>query len=283
MKNTLKATFVALTAAVAVLQANTSLAQAPAMPDPAQLTSAIDGIKAKYKPALDAIVAEGEDTTKDLPSKEETMIGVSIGKMKRQDWHVKIPEFSMRQQTWFVKVPEFTMNEKRWSFDIPEPCMKYTKLPWGGGLHLPGTCSKRLDWYVKVPEVTVKEQKWILDIPEVTMKEQHWILDIPEIKVESSKKRIDEAKAKGEELSERGQEIAAKMDSEIKTATRAFLTDTRSAVAAQFDPAVNLMKAAIEAAPEGAKGELKAQLVTVEGSKADALKTIDDQIAATGN
>ncbi|MBY5760206.1 hypothetical protein HFO07_26710 [Rhizobium leguminosarum] len=283
MRNSIRAAIVALTASVAVPPATTALAQAPDMPDPAQLTQEIDQIKAKYQPDLDALVVEGENTTKNLPSKEETMVGISVGKMKRQDWYVKVPEFAMRQQTWYIKVPEFVMKERRWSFDIPEPCMKYTKLPWGGGLHLPGSCSKRLNWFVKVPEVTVKEQKWILGIPEVTMKEHHWILDIPEIKVESSKKRIDEAKAKGEELSERGQGIAAKMDSEIKAATRAFLTNTRSAVTAQFDPAINLMKAAVEAAPNEAKGELQVQLADVERSKADALKTIDGQIAATGN
>lgn len=283
MTNILKATFVALSATIAALQATTSLAQSPDMPDPAQLATAIEGIKAKYQPDLDALVVETQDTTKDLPSKEETMVGFSVGKMKRQDLYVKVPEFTMRQQVWYVRIPEFTMNEKRWSFDIPEPCMKYTKLPWGGGLHLPGSCSKRLNWFVKVPEVTVKEQKWILDIPEVKMKEHHWILDMPEIKVESSKNRIDEAKAKGDELSERGQTIASKMDTEIQSATRAFLTDTRSAVAAKFDPAINLMKAAVEAAPEGAKGELQAQQADIERGKADALKTIDEQIATTGN
>ncbi|TIP18416.1 hypothetical protein [Mesorhizobium sp.] len=283
MNNVLKTAVVALTASITAFQASTSLAQTPAMPNPARLIETIDGIKAKFQPALDAIAAEGENTTKDLPSKEETMVGVSVGKMKRQDWYVKIPEFAMRRQTWFVKVPEFTMKEQRWAFDLPEPCMKYTKLPWGGGLHLPGSCSKRHNWFVKVPEISMKEQKWVLDIPEVTMKEQHWILDIPEIKVESSKKRIDEAKAKGEELSGRGQAIAAEMDTEIKAATRAFLTDTRTAVAAQFDPAINLMKAVVEAAPDAAKGELKGQLTDVERGKAEALKAIDDQIAATSS
>ncbi|RWE24878.1 hypothetical protein [Mesorhizobium sp.] len=283
MNNILKTAVVALTASISAFQASAGLAQTPAMPDPARLTETIDGIKAKFQPALDAIAAEGENTTKDLPSKEETMVGVSVGKMKRQDWYVKIPEFAMRRQTWFVKIPEFTMKEQRWSFDLPEPCMKYTKLPWGGGLHLPGSCSKRHNWFVKVPEISIKEQKWVLDIPEVTMKKQHWILDIPEIKVESSKKRIDDAKAKGEELSDRGQAIAAEMGTEIKAATRAFLTDTRAAVAAQFDPAINLMKAAVEAAPDAANGELKGQLADIERSKAEALKAIDDQITATGN
>ncbi|TAU61542.1 hypothetical protein [Rhizobium ruizarguesonis] len=282
MKKSLKAAVVALTASVAAFQATTSLADTSAMPDPTILTEKVDGIKAKFQPALDALAAEGEEATKNLPSKEETMIGVSVGKMKRQDWYVKIPEFVMRQQTLFVKVPEFTMKEQRWSFDLPEPCMKYQKLPWGGGLHLPSVCNKRHEWFVKVPEVSVKEQKWILGIPEVTMKEQHWILDLPEIKVESSKKRIDEAKAKGEELSERGQAIAGEMSTEIKAAARAFLTDTRTAVAAQFDPAINLINAAFEAAPDAAKGELKAQLADVERSKAEVLKAIDDQIVATG-
>lgn len=266
------------TAMVSLVLLGTS-AQAQQMPDADQLKAKIATIQAKYQPRIDALKAEGDDVTKDLPSKEEAAIGFSIGKMHHVDWYVKIPEFSLRQQTWYVKIPEVSMKEQHWKFELPEPCMKYMPFPWGGGLHVPSTCMRGKDWFVKVPETTMLEQRWVLGIPEVTVKEQHWSLDLPEVKVESSQKRIDAAREKGEKIGERGQQLAMEMGTEIKAATRDYLAQTRESVTVQFDAPINTLKAMIASAPDQAKSDLSIKLAELEKARADALKTIDDQLA----
>ena len=65
------------TAMVSLLLLGTS-AQAQQMPDADQLKAKIATIQAKYQPRIDALKAEGDDVTKDLPSKEEAAIGFSI-------------------------------------------------------------------------------------------------------------------------------------------------------------------------------------------------------------
>ena len=266
-----------LAATVSLSVAN---AYAQGVPDPAKLETQINEIKAKYEPRIAALKAKGEEATKDLPSNEEMGLGFSVGKVKRFDWYVKIPETVVRQQTWYVRVPEFKIELRRIVWHMPEPCLKYHAFRWGGGMHLPDVCMREKDWRFHVPTVTMREQKWVLGVPEVTMKEQHWIFDFPEITIESSKKRVDQAKEKAEAVGQQGQQLANEMSTEIKVAVRNYLLETRTGVLAQFDPPINMVKALLIAAPDQAKAELHQKLAELETARAEAIKTIEDQLAA---
>jgi hypothetical protein len=269
-----------LTIAFIGTAALTAAVTAAEMPSSSKLATKIDEIKMRYQPRIDALRRAGEDATKNMPSKEEMMLKTSIIKMRRVEWYVKIPEFSLRQQTWYVRIPEFKMGLQRIVWHMPEPCAKYMRFPWGGGMHVPGICMREKDWRFHVPEVAMREQKWILGIPEVTMKEHHWIFDLPEIHIESSKKRVDEAKAKAEVLERQGQQVADDMSREIKTAVRDYLTEARPAVAAQFDQGLASLRAALATAPDQAKADLRKKLAELEKARAEAIQSIDDQLAA---
>jgi gas vesicle protein len=261
-----------------VLLAATTIASAREVPPSEQLENKIAEIKMRYQPKIDALRAAGEAATRDMPSKEEMLLGTSVMKMKRIDWYVKVPELVLKHQTWYVRIPEFKMELQRIVWHMPEPCMQYMNFPWGGGMHVPGVCMREKDWRFHVPAVTVREQKWILGIPEVSMKEQHWLFDVPEIKIEPSKKRIDQAKENAEVVGQEGQQIADQMSDEIKTAVRDYLTETRMAVAEKFDEPISAIKASLAVAPAQAKAELGRKLTELEKARTDALQNIDDQL-----
>jgi hypothetical protein len=172
------------------------------------------------------------------------------------------------------------METQRVVWDLPEPCTKYKKFPWGGGMDLPGICMRRMEHRFDLPTTVMREQKWILGVPEVTMREQHWVIEIPETKLESSKNRINDARDRAEAIGREGQDLSGNMQREIKAAVRAFLTELRAAVSEQFDSPAGMLRAAIAASPEEAKPGLTAKLAEIEAARAEALKTIDDQLFA---
>ena len=65
-----------------------------------------------------------------------------------------------------------------------------------------------------------------------------------------------------------------------RTAVREYLTEARTAVAAQFDQALHSLQAAFARASDQAKPDLRKKLAELKKARAEAIENIDDQLAA---
>ena len=214
-----------------------------------QLNEAIQAIKNKFEPILQALKAKGEKLKEDAPKPEtvEAVINVDFDvTWKDVDIIFDVPSVTMKEQTLSFDIPETTMKLQTFSWDRPDICMEYVDLPWPlGGLHLPKPCMKREEIKLHIPEFTMKTQEVIMHIPEFTMERVEWKIGLPQITIKNVKVETEKIKARGDEIKTEAEAIAADMKREVDAAVSQVYGNAPQ-VRESFDSALHQISSAID-------------------------------------
>lgn len=265
----------------------------------------INAINEKYEPRFMALQSEGQAIAESAPkpSEFEGAVGIS-GEVDWEMTSIKfdIPEVVMKTREFSLHLPQFRMDTTSVKFDIPKTYFKITKV----GEY---PCFKGWKWYscdikTKVPQfrtetVEVKfdlpQVSWDItsfkmDIPEFFNKRVEWKLHLPQFTVKDVDVEIGKTENAAKDLEKRAFALGAAQKAEIQAVVAADLKDKRASTVAQFDSAIQTLKAGIAkvrsagANPEainanGSTQNMVAQLAELKKKRSEVLSIIDQKIA----
>ena len=266
-----------------------------------ELNAVIDGIKKKYQPKIDELVARGQKIKDDFD--DPGAVGGAIRATIKVEWkdvtfEFGLPSVAIRDQDISFDLPQVTMVEQNWSFGIPSVCQQDTyPFPWPLDhtvIKVPYPCIQQTTIIFHLPSVTMVRQDIVLGVPVFSMENIKWVIGLPQFTVINVDAEVAATQAAGKQLENDANAVGAAMKQEITLAISIYLnpktTDDitkRDEVKQKFDAAIIRVNSAIseisgaggnpETVPDGKGGQINLRTVIADltAQQDGSLKKVD--------
>ncbi len=190
---------------------------------------------------------------------------------KKRRFVFDMPGVTMQSRRMALDLPQTTVNTRKMSWDEPVTVMRRTKtgqkpeftckgflkckVKWTDiYMDLPTIEMRRREIAMGIPEFKMNRTDFRTDIPEITMKRVSWEVDIPEITLRNPMLEAEKLKDRGEALGMQADALASRIEGDTAQSSadlfgcyRDDMLTKRSAIAAQFDTAIQQIEAGIGA------------------------------------
>ncbi len=266
------------------------------------LDSAIEAIRAKFQPRIDAITAAAQQMQDDFntPGTIEAIINVDFEvNWIDKEFSLYLPRISMEEKHIALHLPEITSHRQHIAFSWPEtrmvmkvvgkyPEIRWPKIEWKDiKIEVPEITMVRQDIYFDLPSVTMRRQDFFLHLPKLSMENTRIVLRLPEITVRNVKMETEKLAEDGRRLSLEGNLISQEMDKEMKEATQNVISqyhgensnNNRNQVSSHYDQAILKVDQAINSLVAQKCDPIR---IPTDTGEVNLRKTLDELIVEKG-